>query len=58
MLVGPGHRAAVQPPGQHGAGVLPVVHRAAQPAEGAAAGEVDQRSRGEVVGRSSERANA
>lgn len=54
LLVGPGHRAAVQPLGQHGAGVLPVVHRAAQPAEGAAAGEVDQRGRGEIGGGGSE----
>lgn len=47
VLVGPSHRAAVQQAGQRRAGVVPVAYEAAQPAESAAAGEVDQRGGGQ-----------
>lgn len=51
VLVGPSHRAAVQQAGQRRAGVVPVAHEAAQPAEGAAAGEMDQRGGGQPPSR-------
>lgn len=49
LLVRPGHHTSVQQAGQRGLGLLPLAHRPAQPAESAAAGEVDQRGRGQCA---------
>jgi len=60
LLVRPGHHTPVQQAGQRGVGVLPLVHQPAQPAASPAAGEVDQRGRGQcarVEGRAGIRKN-
>lgn len=59
LLVRPGHRTSVQQVGQRRFSVLPLAHEAAQPAESPAAGEMDQRGRGQcaqINGRSSKNA--
>lgn len=49
MLVGPGHHTSVQQVGQCSFSILPLAHKAAQPAESPIAGEMDQRGRGEFA---------
>lgn len=50
LLVRPGHRTSIQQAGERRFSILSLADKAAQPAEGAAAGEVDRRGRGQWDG--------
>lgn len=47
LLVCQGHCTSVQQVGQRGVSIMPLPHKAAQPAEGSTAGEMDQCGRGQ-----------